>query len=1022
MIHAFFSRRHRFRWPAAVLLAAVLLAAGAGLSQRKSSPPRPSPAKLIPPARFQPLRPRINLDLPPPPVNTAAHSHVTVHVLSGQSPGSPFTISRVFARGDIPEFPRPFADGRPLEEWQADVKTRWPDGSVQHALVSFIAPVSPNESFRVSFASDPHPCHAGPRDACEAAAIGKEAMLGFNGGNWNAAIRADVQGHSHTVSARLMLEAWNGETSAEGVRYWLRGPVVTQVIVEDRSPALAYDFGFRDRRTTVVDGAVPRASETKIPVTDASVIASLPLPVRIKINSEEMTVCAVEGNILSVGVASCPNADGRGTGNTQAAAHGYGSVVQILPVLRPGGWKDRPIGALPYNFRRGMAPNAVTTGIYTPEFLQTIPVPFEAQIGDEMLRVCEVRWGAPGVMRFGESPESCGNTAGRGIGGTTAAHHPDNSLIFSPAWPADWEPAPSDRYKSLHPIFVLTFYKGWKGVKEEFILENVFLQRLQDQYFHLALLNGPALSNTLLSTPLLHRAQTRWRRVFWEGEPPPEVRIDYNFPYIIHSGAVPSFDLERTINPRVFAAEYQNYVNAGKAGFTSLGLYQPGFATAGGRPDIGLFPSWTVRYLYSFDPAMYEIMMGSAEVGASIPLHTRESDESRAFDGQGAVAGFGRFVSVHGRPGYTSKSFDNATARDRITPVGMTLQLARQFTSSRRADNWGIDLAHQPSTAFIPYVISGDWYLLEELQFWAAYNVLYSTYGNCDYCRKDPWGLITDSVENRGLAWGLRTVAHAAWATPDSEPEKPYLKDRIDHFIAVREGIIGLTGGAYYDPSPDSPWSWGRTVVNKNLPNPLHFIFRDLGAVSGNGAGYVQPSLSCFMDSVWMTNFNFITWGHMEELGFTNVGPLRREAMKFLLELILSPDYAPKEMLGAAYLASRDGARPCEKSKPYETWTAVLAAMDPQEAAAAPKRWAAGAGDPEHGYPAIMLAAASFLPGVQSGPLLGEDAWRWMKNNVARQEAMNDNPKWALVPRPADPAAILATLEARSRPPRSGRK
>ena len=34
------------------------------------------------------------------------------------------------------------------------------------------------------------------------------------------------------------------------------------------------------------------------------------------------------------------------------------------------------------------------------------------------------------------------------------------------------------------------------------------------------------------------------------------------------------------------------------------------------------------------------------------------------------------------------------------------------------------DTAHQPSTVYLPYLVTGDYYYLEELQFWAAWNPL----------------------------------------------------------------------------------------------------------------------------------------------------------------------------------------------------------------------------------------------------------------------------------------------------------
>jgi hypothetical protein len=64
--------------------------------------------------------------------------------------------------------------------------------------------------------------------------------------------------------------------------------------------------------------------------------------------------------------------------------------------------------------------------------------------------------------------------------------------------------------------------------------------------------------------------------------------------------------------------------------------------------------------------------------------------------------------------------------------------------------------------------------------------------------------------------------------------------------------------------------------------------------------------------------------------------------------------------------------------------------------------------DVEHGYPHIARAAASYLPGVSGEGGTGDDAWRWMCQHVGGQDRLNDNPKWAIVPRdPAEPARPL---------------
>src|SRR5215469_11607720 len=66
----------------------------------------------------------------------------------------PFTVSRVFAQGDIPHFAQAVVGGTAVTT-QCDVKSRWSDGSVKHAIVSFQASLSANASITVNFVDRP---------------------------------------------------------------------------------------------------------------------------------------------------------------------------------------------------------------------------------------------------------------------------------------------------------------------------------------------------------------------------------------------------------------------------------------------------------------------------------------------------------------------------------------------------------------------------------------------------------------------------------------------------------------------------------------------------------------------------------------------------------------------------------------------------------------------------------------------------------------------------------------------------
>ena len=81
------------------------------------------------------------------------------------------------------------------------------------------------------------------------------------------------------------------------------------------------------------------------------------------------------------------------------------------------------------------------------------------------------------------------------------------------------------------------------------------------------------------------------------------------------------------------------------------------------------------------------------------------------------------------------------------------------------------DNAHQPSIAYIPYLLTGDRYYAEEMAFWANYALLKtspeSSQRNFDEFGSGADGILGNNNETRGTAWALRNLVDAAAYYPD---------------------------------------------------------------------------------------------------------------------------------------------------------------------------------------------------------------------------------------------------------------
>jgi hypothetical protein len=166
----------------------------------------------------------------------AATDSITIREKSGVTTRNyPVQIGRPFLAGEIANFPQAVVNGTPAET-QADVKLRWPDGSVKHAILAFLIPNLPARStVTVTFRNQP---------ACDACAPLSRMDMLDDAYNFNAQMLL-MNGSTERADARTMLR--NGAYSL-----WTSGKIAQTIILADHSntqtcnghPCSAYDLGF----------------------------------------------------------------------------------------------------------------------------------------------------------------------------------------------------------------------------------------------------------------------------------------------------------------------------------------------------------------------------------------------------------------------------------------------------------------------------------------------------------------------------------------------------------------------------------------------------------------------------------------------------------------------------------------------------------------------------------------------------------------------------------------------------------
>lgn len=745
-------------------------------------------------------------------VSASAANSITITDSSGSGQTNrPFTISRVFTQGEFPAgtFPQARVGGSSLLTTQVDVKNTWSDGSIRHAMISFVASMGASATITVDFVSQGTGNNTG--------FLTKSQMTASPYNTWGADIEA-TNGTTQTANVLTMLAAWSGTDTGLnglGVRYWLKGSICTQVIVEDRSAALAYDMGW-----------------------DAS--------------------------------------------------------------------------------------------------------------------------------------------------------------------------------KPLHPIFVVTFYptSAVTAVKVEYILENDWTTKLEDQTYSLALKSGSALGTTAYTKASFTQvAQSRWRKVFWSGTVPtgwideghPGVTVNYNPSYLVASKAIPNYDLTITVTPSVITADVSNFNGSDKGDINGHALWLQSMPTTGGRDDIGLIPAWYVRYLYSMDPGEYALLLGMAEASSSIPIHIRESASGKFYDSGASVNAFGLPLSIDARPTIYSPDFTNGgtSAGDKITPVGTMTQ-----------NGWTPEIAHYPATSYIPYLITGDWYFLEEMYFQAAWQLANGQQDTTFNGRHLGWGWFNDSsVQTRGQAWGRRDIAEAGFMAPDASNQKSYYVEKVNNNLAVEEGYLNTTTGNFYDPASTSKWFWGRNTAALGGTNPLHFGIS--GFSNDNDADVVPPAdtnAPFNVDRPWQTLYKLNVSGHVAELGYTAQGA-NNTAFLYLVNILQNASFNPY-LCGLYTMASS----PKPGGSFYSTWSAVLLSVTTNYFGANLRTvsswWDTTSDDNSaDGYPHICQAAASYATGLSESGLTGQAAWNWTTSHINRT-ALAGNPQFSTLPRAAAAAVCVPAVSS----------
>jgi hypothetical protein len=451
-------------------------------------------------------------------------------------------------------------------------------------------------------------------------------------------------------------------------------------------------------------------------------------------------------------------------------------------------------------------------------------------------------------------------------------------------------------------------------------------------------------------TALTHYHHARWRKVFWWGTAP-QVHIRHNTAYLIASRALPNYDQSVVVAESQLAALKTRWSGARTEPMGS-GLAVPYMPTTGGRPDIGLLPSWSASYLLSMDKRAKDVTLGTADQAGSWSAHFRDKRT-------------GRPVTLFDYPYMTVLG----QRTDTLNPATGKLEAFPACAGAGLCDTpLREDASHQPGFAYLPYLVTGDYYYLEELQFWAMWDTFMSNPGYRDYLK----GLVK-SEEVRGQAWSLRTLGEAAYITPDADP----FKAQFQFFV-----------------NSNLDW-YNANYTNNPGATSLGALTHGYAIVYNSGTGLAP----------WMDDFFTSAVGHVAELGFSAARPLLAWKAKF--PILRMTGKGACWINGAIYtLKVRDSAsaplytsigKAWSASQPLSLLAAPCGSADMARALGLHVGEMTGYSSDESGYPSNMQPALAYAADVAGWS--GASAWTFFANRSVKPN-YGLGPQFAIVPRP----------------------
>jgi hypothetical protein len=254
------------------------------------------------------------------------------------------------------------------------------------------------------------------------------------------------------------------------------------------------------------------------------------------------------------------------------------------------------------------------------------------------------------------------------------------------------------------------------------------------------------------------------------------------------------------------------------AGPMDLAGITPYMPQTGGRDDIGLVTECQGDYLCTCSPQALSSLLAQLEGSGTLPWHYRDETTGGPLD---------------------TFAWPRASSYDPWNDA------PDPYIPSQVGDGGGItlDTSHEPDLGYVPFLLTGDPYALEEMQYTVNYNVTCKTPSN-----RSNYNM---SGALRAHAWALRCMARCARVTPDEVPQ--WLLPR-SYFRQILDGNREFVAG--YANSSETLFAKLNCLADPRWGSPPE--------------EHIPPDCS---NAPWWEDYEQAVMGHVIEMGFEDWRP-----------------------------------------------------------------------------------------------------------------------------------------------------